>query len=365
MKFNKFNFERIKDEGKKLTMEIGVIASTIGGINNGPEQVNIFQVDNLKNKGDQVDNSSTQEKKMLYVMKKNEEKQKTAYNIDKIREELGLSVDNNKENKLDPEFYRNEYIRFMKDPSYKLRLAKEMYGDKVIDGEKQKNIDKEYENRLKIINEISISMIPDTDSPYADSSHAQAENGNTSVVASPRLAPHELTHALDPDLRPEFSGKMRNDAGFVEKKKEYLNDYLYNISRDIMQIEEEKSEALKNIDTNVENENDIKNRYDRILNKLKEIQNYYGTSPEIKARLEFLRIKAMKEHGYNPSDDFDINKFEDLKKDAQYQELIDKLKLNNDQINDLMKYTADNTEDKKGDYRHPGWNYDNPENNNA
>src|SRR3989339_1551338 len=61
----------------------------------------------------------------------------------------------NKEGKsiasMDPEFYRNEYIKYMEHPSYKERLAREIYGDSIITKDMQKIIDIKFTERLKQI----------------------------------------------------------------------------------------------------------------------------------------------------------------------------------------------------------------------
>ena len=81
------------------------------------------------------------------------------------------------------------------------------------------------------------------------------------------------------------------------------------------------------------------------------------SNTELKARLNTLRIRAAEKNEYNFKDDFDINKYNNVKDSPQYKSL--KRVMSDEQINELMKYTADNGKktDNNGIYVNPGWNY--------
>lgn len=217
---------------------------------------------------------------------------------------------NKTEVSMNPEFYRNEYIKYMEHPSYKQRLAKEMYGDDVIDEEKQSIIDKEYEKRFNRIKSIPIEMMPNVEDPLQDSSHYSIIN--KSIKTTPLAASHEIQHSIDNNDKWAVRQK-----GFENKKTEFLD-----------------------------------------FKKILEEYNYLSNSSEIKARLNSLRFKAIKMYGFDLNNDFNINDYEKLREDKEYEELRFNLNLTNEQINELMKYTAENESDNNI-YQHSGWNYNN------
>lgn len=209
------------------------------------------------------------------------------------------NVKNKTEISMDPESYRNEYIKYMEHPSYKERLAKEMYGDEIIDGDKQQNIDSEYEKRLTKIKNVPIEMLPIVDDVSKDTSHYSIID--KLVKTTPYAAFHELSHSLD-------------HAGNMMVRQKGFQDALY-----------------KNLDDST-----------RIAN-----YDYFSRRSEIKARLNSLRLKAVSLYGFDLNDNFDIKKFDKLRDDKEYLELRFNLNLTNEQINDLMKYTAENMSDEK------------------
>lgn len=263
----KFNFEKAKDIIKKTTVGAGIVTASLSSLKSNAQEIKQDQ-DTIKNKT---------------------------------------------EISMDPEYYRNEYIKYMEHPSYKVRLAKEMYGDEVIDEEKQKNIDKTYEDRVNKIKNISIEMMPNVEDPLLDSSYYSILN--KSVKTTPRASSHELTHSLD-----HIGNFMARQKGFEDKKNEFLD-----------------------------------------LKKILKKYNYMSKSTEIKARLNSLRIKAINMYGFDLNNEFDINNYEKLREDKEYEELRFNLNLTNEQINELMKYTAMN-ERENDTYYHPDWNYYNNNN---
>lgn len=338
------------------------------------------------------------------ILKENDQKR-----IETIRAELGLA--SQKDEKMNPEFYREQYIKYMEHPSYKQRLSKEMFGDNIIDTKKQELIDKEYIERLEQIKKVPISMLQDTD-PDAlyDPSHYGNKNGRDSVVTTRRAAPHEFSHSLDMGkhgiIEEGFNQKLNSflekDTGGLESEGNNLNikkDSVLSETESIMYKENHEKfiETLrKYIDDNKDNTefkernsfnviknnvNDLNSSYftvqdffkffhylDQIKimkenrdlldnlskeegkikefsDKIKNLESeadYLKNNSEVKARLNYLRIKAIKENGYDLNNEFNINNFDELKNDSQYKDLKDKLGLSDNQINELMKYTAGN-----------------------
>lgn len=68
--------------------------------------------------------------------------------------------------------------------------------------------------------------------------------------------------------------------------------------------------------------------------------NYLNLDPEIKARINGLRIQAFDKYKYDPNKPFRIQDYPELKKDRQYRHLKDGLKMSDDDINEMSKYVA-------------------------
>lgn len=213
-----------------------------------------------------------------------------------------------KESSMNPEFYINKYIKYMEHPSYKQRLAKEMFGDVNINEERQSIVNEEYNKRINKIYNIIIEMIPDVDDPTKDTSNFSPSS--KIVTSTPRAILHEIQHRLN-----------NNDDNFIIRQRGF---------------EEVKN---KNIG----------------LKTILENYNYLGRSDEIKARLNSLRIKAIMMYGFDLDTDFDIKKYEKLREDKEYNELRFDLNLTNEQINELMKYIAMDTE--SNNYYNSKWDY--------
>lgn len=281
---------------------------------------------------------------------------------------------------MDPEFYRNEYIKYMEHPSYKKRLAKEMYGNDIISEEKAEVVNTEYKRRLDKIKNVTINITPDVNNKKKDQSRYHISSD--SINATPYAVFHELSHEAD-----TFSSK---EKGFEDIKNKYITDtkktytdflnseeskkYNQNCllltkaieenivkNNDSIKSEIEKREGydvfkldifkfykdLKKEDQNKIYSNnkeliDVMENYINICGKLFSNMEYYGENTEIKARLNELRFRAINEFNFNLDDVFDINNFDELKNDSPYKDLKDKLGLSDNQINELMKYTAVN-----------------------
>ena len=333
--------------------------------------------------------------------------------------EINISPEKVKDTLEDPEFFRSEFINYMKHPAYKERLAKEMYGDVPIDIDMQKIIDDEYEKRLNQIRTIPIYLLPNIYEKIKDPSYYSLNNNEVNTTRY--AAPHELTHAadyadkfatremglvtvLDKFLKdremeyfrfiasPETKEYRQKMLLFSVIVKEYIlknkNNIKFTIPDDYLDENEtaydfilSQLDELNLKDFNLKNYNEYISQEDRkiinednkikeltveieeYLRKLSEIQNnhfYYYQNTEIKARINHLRIRAIKEFDFDQSKEFDINKFDSLKDDKQYNELKDHLKLSDEQINELMRYVAvnqDNDEEKSDTYYHPAWDY--------
>lgn len=326
-------------------------------------------------------------------------------------------AENKIETSVNPEFYRNQYIKYMEHPSYKKRLAKEMYGDLTINKEMQKNIDIEFSKRLDKIDRIPISMIPNVKEKEHDpsiySKHTKDDITIENVTTTPHAANHELTHATHDSIYAGFESiknkyiedkELKLDSTELEiyknKHQEFikiLNEYLiknkenirftipdeyiweketaYNFILSLLNTENSKNFDMQKFFEyfNLKDINIIYNEYPQLIKelesfeKIKEenkinnyVNNYFRQSTEIKARLNHLRMRAVNEFGYDMHNELDINKFQELKNDRQYKELKEKLNLSDEQINELMKYVAVNQNNDKGNgdtYYHPGLNY--------
>jgi hypothetical protein len=289
--------------------------------------------------------------------------------------------------KMDGESYRKNYIKYMEHPSYKQRLAKEMFGDSIITKEKQDLLDAEYQRRRKQIEDVGIKMIPDNDE--LDKSYYA-----TFVTATPSAAYHELSHSVDTEAGGNENGftqnkiieKLRNKykefhqgKEFEEYKQNYLKfsqilknyivehknnitfdipddlrkeksayDYLLNYLDDNSAIIWNKlpSRLLNYFSTNdrekiYKDNNELINQISSFITRDNDLR-YYSKPTEIKARLNSLRFRAINDYGFDLNNKLDINNFQELKKDKQYLELKEKCGLSDDQINELFDTVAIN-----------------------
>ena len=68
--------------------------------------------------------------------------------------------------------------------------------------------------------------------------------------------------------------------------------------------------------------------------------NYLNLDPEIKAKINGLRIQAFDKYKYDPNKPFRVQDYPELQKDPQYRILKKDLKMSDDDINEMSKYVA-------------------------
>lgn len=447
----KFNFEKVKDNAKKIIMGASVITASIGNLE--AQEVKPNQTEKEINKTEVFNNTLNDKTKEDTIQERIISDQQKIKNIEK---DLGIS----KENSInDPEYYRTEYLKYMEHPSYKERLSKEMYGDALIDEEMKKNIDEEYKERLERIKSVSIQMdekfIPSSkengpeyyekthnietnmESIFHELSHS-AEGGISNVgkgferirrsfknqgelVGEKKRLETERSKVLN-EIMPEDVYE-KNHQEFIDLLKKHINDNINNTEfktnnltkklENIYEIREigvndflnsfnlkeskpkfkvnfSKDKQSFGIEEDLFNlkesipiiQSNFINKNNELLKKLisyESVQNYYSKKigpivsyllylnrgSEIKARLNHLRMSAIENYNFDLNNDFNINDFKELKNDSQYNDLKKNLGLSDKQINELMKYTADNGKNTKNkEYFNTEWNY-NGENNKA
>lgn len=423
----KFNFEDAKSVLKKVAIGAGIVATSVSPLEAIGKGATLLINDKIKETNKESKESINEEKKdnknvsfedakklsSEVDLRKNKEKDRIA----ELRQELGAiypsekakteeeyhKVDGviplNESKNIDPEYHRSEYLKYMNDPAYKDRLAKEMYGDDILDETKQSAIDLEYKYRLDNIKNVQINMNKKIQDESEDpSSYNPYEK---TISTTPRASLHELTHAtahrddagiqkgfIDiknkyiPDQSSVYVNYIKgnetkianlNDISLAKIVKEYIINNKDNIKFKVNDMTISSNGCKNAYDFVLKQTNDTKNgldlfqfheylssedqekiysnnkellenmkEYSQKFNKIYSKFNYYSKNSEIKARLDFLRLRAVKEYNFDQKNDFDINKFLDIKNDRQYKELKEKLDLTDDQINELMKYTAEN-----------------------
>lgn len=336
----KFNFEKIKDNAKKNIMGAGVIIASVGNLE--AQEIKPSIVEKKLDKTEVFNNTLKETAKKDTIQERIISDQQR---IKEIEKDLGISKKNSINN---PEYYRSKYLKYMEHPSYKERLAKEMYGDALINEEMKKNIDEEYAERLKQIKKILIEINPNINKENDDYSNYNPETNK--IETKEDVIFHEISHSLDANFRPiknleEF--RPARDKGFTFKKREILS------SAKERSILENRKDSLT-----------LKNPNDPYINWINRSIHYLSQNTELKARLNYLRMKAIENYNFDLNKDFNVNDFDELKKDAQYIDLKEGLGLSDEQINELMKYTADigkNINNNEG-YFSPDWNYGNEDN---
>lgn len=446
----KFSFERAKENSKKIIMGAGLITASVGSLEAQEFKPNINEINNIEVVNEKQDLNNIDKNDSIQQRKVADQKR-----IDELEKELGVS----KKDTNDKEFYRNEYLKYMEHPSYKQRLAKEMYGDENIDEEKQKKINSEYTKRLNSVQDVPINLGDLTKYKGSDFSGGIYTNGYKDIPRGvyidslkSEVLNHELSHAAEnmneEGLDKGFNEKkekvfplngifeyyvehttkslMGDEKGDIKINKEknininfitkikkfkqehleeynkYSNDhskifdviekYYYKNSKDSepnhVKIKEFMDLAKSNVDfisandfttiLNLENDFSLFAEFKKNNIDLKVESDYWNnfseeergqakktlidifdivSNSEIKARLNTLRIRAIENNDYNLKEDFDINKYNNIKESPQYKSL--RRVMSDDQINELIKYTVMNDENIGGDktYVHPGWNY--------
>lgn len=293
---------------------------------------------------------------------------------------------------------RNRYIEYIKHPLYKERLKKEMYGDKTLKEEDIREIDKEYEERLKqaekvnILTKSNISALEGSFSPDFNEIEVgvdeNAFNHEFSHAVEIRSDDHQIKDDGFSEILKSFKLKDAEDLLLYEnmvnikkelkpKFKEYLKDlqndsnYVYDNDLDKIFKENTVSNIINTVEKqyrknfivqNIEIINNIKSAEIKYFETVDEVRKYLIQKTEIKSRLNSLRMMAKQKYNYQLQDNFNINDYPLLKEDYQYKQLKH-IDLSDEQINELIKYTAENeNKDGNSNYYNPNWDYGNEDN---
>jgi hypothetical protein len=190
----------------------------------------------------------------------------------------------------------------LQHPTYKTRLAREMFGKTDLTEEQNILLNTEYNKSLNSVKNVPIELTEELGG-YWDPFEKRIKGHISSI-------PHELTHAAERSMsdldKNESEYDARNDLGF---RKELL-----------------KNKNFKNSNINL-------------------MRGYTQKPNEIKARINELRINAAENYGYDYNNGFNIKDYKKYyKKDPvlkhQYKDL--KKYFNDKQINDLSNYVAYN-----------------------
>lgn len=289
-------------------------------------------------------------------------------------------------NKLKKE--RDTFRTYMEHPSYKTRLAKEMYVDSPVD---KNAVEQEYKRRAERLNSVNLEVKPDTINGHS----GEYNSGTHTVSAMEGTGYHELSHAVDNrkmfiDKDTAFTG-LKNGIVTYPKEQElaYRNSDVYRKGTEGLEegrrvilsdleagkfapnpnffpagtqphrlIDLFKQEVSKygddftlNMTTATpeyikgfrESPHQIALKERRLAeNKIYKADklDYLSSDTEIKARINDLRLKAIEKYGHNLNKRFDINKFPELKKEEAYKELSEELKMSDEAINKLSGYVA-------------------------
>jgi len=261
----KFNFEKAKDVIKKTVVGSAVVTASLAPMKSNSQEIKIDQ-NNIKNQS-----------------------------------EAPINLEN----------YRSEYIKYMEHPSYKERLAKEMYGDEVIDDEKQKNIDNEYTERLNQVKRVPMYGQLYDDNEDSPSQYYRDKNGDF-IETTFESANHELSHSV------EYRLNHFQTHGFEDKKMETYNGRNIGLDEELEKIEINTYRALDSIGIDKykenhkkfidilkdyisknENDTDFCQRYNLnvLKNNLNELNAPYFTLEKFYEKFNYLdQIAIMKEN---------------------------------------------------------------------
>lgn len=287
-----------------------------------------------------------------------------------------------------PKPFQEELARFksyMQHPAYKERLGRELFGEGPID---QRAVETEYQRRMERIPEIKIE----------DGSKLREGEGGEYLPAqrilrakNPEVFYHEFTHAMDNNpsmfgvapvvpftyvkdklltypskLEKEYMekyGQYRKpnykilqekmvkdlDEGKISPPsyltKEQYREYLlkYDPFSEVRKPKPEQGITQEYIDSFNAHPSAqfIKKALDAEQNEYKsEWMNYLKDDTEMKARINSLRLQAIQKYGYDQSKPFKIEDYPELKKDHQYKQLTEDLKMSDKDIDELSKYIA-------------------------
>lgn len=323
-------------------------------------------------------------------------KESTAQNNTKTAEVKNKTEVFDKTN--DVEQYRNTYLEYMNHPSYKKRLAKEMFGDKELTKENIDSLNVEYIKRLTSVKNASITLDTKTippksntiinDTTVGTTPYDQGSYSDGVIQAGEGAMFHEISHSaerngsfnvyninyIENGFLDKYNSLIKNEIidkdlqeKFCELKDSvhtrvvnYINDLkekklpIKNSSGDILDdyeidrlLKDTSSSiyAVKNVFPSfiklTKEEEDLEKRAVSDDTKVYKSKGYFRIPTEVKARINSLRVKAFKYYNYNLNKDFNINDFEKLKEDVQYKQLRFYLKISDEDINELSKYVAD------------------------
>lgn len=442
----KFSFEKAKESAKKIVMGVGVISASYGNLDAKVSKTNIEnpKQTEVENSTEKPTNTTTKE---LREQRERNDQEK----IDELEKELGIDdTDNNNPNA--EESSRDKYLKYMENPSYKDRLAKEMFSDKILDEEMKESVNQEYKDRLDQVKNVDINIDNNLET-------SEFTPKNNEIHSSENVIFHELSHAAEGDrhnsrsfeqkvrgfkaegrlmaekkkLIEEKSRKLseimtpeayeKNHEEFISLLKKHLvdiknytdfktdkieskinNDYdskSFSVSNFLEDFNLKKSgpnfkmivskdkqsytleeelfsikESIPKIQSDFINKNNellkkltsyesVQDSYDKKIGPLVKDLFYLKNGTEIRARLNYLRMKAIENYNFDQKNDFNINDYEKLKADPQYNDLKINLGFSDEQINELMKNTASLENTNDSNYHHVGWKYEDENNNQA
>jgi len=154
----------------------------------------------------------------------------------------------------------------------------------------------------------------------------------------------------DPNSKKNYAETLNDIKEVLDGtyNAEYMLNQFYFPSNEDYKVYLNRLDELRNDDelkeTIYKHEEFIKTRQKEFNSKSDEYyyNEYLRSNTEIKARLNSLRLKAIKKYGFDLNEEFDIKKYPELQKEnSGYEQLKNRLKMSDDQINELMKYTAD------------------------
>jgi len=277
------------------------------------------------------------------------------------------------------------YKAYMEHPSYKKRLGKELFGEGRID---PSAVEQEYQRRIQKLP--TVKIIDPSGLGQGQAGEYRPSENTLQAIDSPTFY-HEITHAVDKS--PSFFGQAE-DTPFTDVKerivkypvqalREFKEKYGQYIKPNLSVLQEK---LVKDLDKGVilPPQGMAKEQYrERLLkyNPIREIRKprpeqnitqeyvdafkalpqsqfvkkaieaedkeyrlpwigYLKEDSEMKAKINSLRLQAIEKYGYDPSKPFRIENYPELKKDPQYKQLTEDLKMSDKDIQELSTYIA-------------------------
>ena len=273
----------------------------------------------------------------------------------------------------------------MEHPSYKKRLAKEMFGDGKFE---PALVEQEYQRRMQKLP--TVKIIDPSGLAHGQAGEYRPAENTLQAIDSPTFY-HEITHAVDKS--PSFYGQAENTPftdvkekivkypvqalrKFKEKYGQYIKPNLSALQEKLVKdldkgvilppqgmTKEQYKEKLLKYDPIREirkprPEQNITQEYVDAFKALPQSQfvkkaieaedkeyrlpwiGYLKEDSEMKAKINSLRLQAIEKYGYDQSKPFKIEDYPELKKDPQYKQLTEDLKMSDKDIQELSKYIA-------------------------